>query len=170
MIKSSLVGLSLLLVSAGSLEAMQTTSSKHHVMFQTVTQKEATLVQNGAHKESCVLCGMNLVKFYKTSHSAVVNGKPKQYCSLHCMANAMRHGEKLKNKMVVDVVSLKFIPVEEAHYVVGSKVHGTMSHVSKYAFKSLEDAKAFQKKHGGKILDFQEALKVANRDFVSKKK
>ncbi len=136
-----------------------------HEIFQTVLKKDATLLQKGPNKESCAICGMNLVKFYKTSHTAMVNGKNVQYCSLHCMADAIRHGEELENPMVVDVTSLKFIPVTEAYYVVGSSVHGTMSHVSKYAFKSLKDAKAFQKKYGGKILDFYSAWQIAKKDF-----
>ena len=136
-----------------------------HVMFQTVLKKDAILVQKGAAKESCAMCGMNLIKFYKTSYKAKVDGKNVQYCSLHCMADAVKHGAELENPMVVDVKSLKFIPVMEAYYVVGSSVSGTMSRVSKYAFKSLHDAKLFQRKYGGKIVDFQTAWNIAKKDF-----
>jgi nitrous oxide reductase accessory protein NosL len=134
-------------------------------MFQTVDRRDVILTQSGQNKEHCIICGMNLVKFYKTSHSAKLNGKNTQYCSLHCMTEHINKGAELENPMVVDIDSLKFIPVTEAFYVVGSDVPGTMSPVSKYAFKNLDLAKAFQKKHGGKILDFYSAWQIAKKDF-----
>ena len=140
-----------------------------HKMFQTVDKKDAILVQQGAQKEHCAMCGMNLVKFYKTSHAAKLNGKNIQYCSLHCLTDHINQGAELENPMVVDVKSLKFIPVTEAFYVVGSDVKGTMSPVSKYAFKNLEDAKRFQKKHGGQIVDFYSAWQIAKKDFKDAK-
>lgn len=144
---------------------------KHHAMkmntkmFQTVDAKDAHLVQKGEHKNSCIVCGMNLVKFYKTSHTAVDEGVEKQYCSIHCLASDLAKGKELQNPMVVDTKTLKFIPVLEAYYVVGSDVKGTMSRVSKYAFSSLSDAKKFQAKHGGEIMDFRAALDKAKEDF-----
>jgi len=134
-------------------------------MFQTVAHQKATLLQQGEQRESCPICGMNLVKFYKTSHAASHNEKMHQYCSIHCLAEHLDGGNELKNPKVVDVASLEMIPVMEAHYVVGSKIKGTMSRVSKYAFKNYEDAQEFQQKNGGKILDFYGALEVAREDF-----
>jgi len=140
--------------------------TKKYMMFQTVAKKDATLVQTGKDKEHCFICGMDLVKFYKTSHAAIdSSGKVHQYCSLHCLAEDLSKGAELENPQVVDVKSLKFIPVQEAYYVVGSKKPGTMSRVSKYAFKSLEDAKKFQAKNGGKIVDFYSAWQEAKKDF-----
>lgn len=134
-------------------------------MFQTVKPEQATLVQSGENNNSCLICGMNLVKFYKTSHAATQNDTKHQYCSIHCLAEHLDDGNELKNPMVVDVTTLQMIPVLEAHYVVGSKMRGTMSRVSKYAFKNIEDAKKFQAKYGGKILDFYGALEVSREDF-----
>jgi nitrous oxide reductase accessory protein NosL len=134
-------------------------------MFQTVDPKDALLVQKGEKRNACIICGMNLTKFYKTSHIATYGDKEVQYCSIHCLEDHLHSGAEVKNPQVVDVTSLKFIPVLEAYYVVGSDVKGTMSRVSKYAFSSLEDAKAFQKKHGGDIMDFRAALEKAKEDF-----
>ena len=134
-------------------------------MFQSVSAEKAILLQSGKHKESCPRCGMHLVKFYKTSHGAQEGNTKLHYCSLHCLTEHLDTPVELKNPTVVDVTSLKMIPVFEAHYVVGSDVKGTMSRVSKYAFKNLKDAEAFQKEHGGKIMDFGAALEVAREDF-----
>ena len=134
-------------------------------MYQSVNENEATLVQSGKDKRYCIRCGMDLVKFYKTSHTATYKGKEYQYCSIHCLEDHLGEGITLKNPKVVDVASLKLIPVSQAYYVVGSKKRGTMSRVSKYAFSTKDNAQKFQAKFGGKIMDFNGAREVAQEDF-----
>ncbi len=142
----------------------------HHMhsqkMFQSVDAKDATLLQDTKDKQYCVRCGMDLVKFYKTSHSASsTDGKVYQYCSIHCLEDHLGDGVTLKNPQVVDLSSLKFVSVADVYYVVGSNKRGTMSRVSKYAFSSLEDAKKFQERNGGEIMNFNEALDKTKEDF-----
>jgi hypothetical protein len=138
-------------------------------MFQTVPFKQATLLQAGENKTSGVVCGMNLPMFYKTNHSATLDGKVRQYCSIHCLAEDLRIKKlPLENMQVVDVTSLKFISVKDAFYVAGSKQAGTMSRTSKYAFAKKEDAIKFTKKYGGEIVDFRRALFIALKDFSKK--
>lgn len=144
---------------------VQTDSVAKPSMFQSVTQKEALLLQDGKEKESCPRCGMNLPKYYKTNHSASLDGKTYQYCSIHCLQDHLYDGVSLKNPLVVDVATLKFIDATKAYYVVGSSVKGTMSRVSKYAFATKERAELFQKENGGEIIDFYQALEVAKKDF-----
>ena len=169
MIKPILLSLALVMITGCSSSPKKVASPKvkkmAHKMFQSVPKEQATLLQKGKNREYCHICGMNLPKFYKTNHAANENGVVHQYCSIHCLANDLRHGAKLKNLQVVDTKSLKFISATKAYYVVGSEKHGTMSRVSKYAFKSLDDAKAFQAKYGGKIVDFNSALQIAKQDF-----
>ena len=136
-----------------------------HKPFQSVDEKEAILVQEGKDRKYCVRCGMKLSRYYKTSHKAKIGDKNYQYCSFHCLEDHLGEGVRLKNPEVVDVASLKFISVMDAYYVVGSSKKATMSRVSKYAFKSLADAKEFQKLYGGKIMNFNEARKVVQEDF-----
>ncbi len=138
-----------------------------HKMFQTVPLDQATILQKGDTKLFCPQCGMTLPMFYKTNHVAKVDGKEKQYCSIHCLVEDQENNHNvLKDIKVVDVKSLKFIPVDKAFYVVGSDVKGTMSMVSKYAFSNEKDAKTFVSKHGGKIMNFKEAYEVAKDDFA----
>ncbi len=139
-------------------------------MFQSVSKEKATLLQDGKAKAFCPECGMTLPMFYKTNHAATVNGKVKQYCSIHCLAEDLQKGAKLTEMKVVDVTTLKFIPVEKATYVVGSRKKGTMSAVSKYAFAKKADAEAFAKANGGKVTDFNGALKAAKAEFVKDSK
>ncbi len=146
-------------------EVKKPKSKSKYRMFQTVDAKDAILVQKGKNKQYCAICGMDLVKFYKTSYAATHNDKEYQYCSIHCLSDHLGEGIELKNPKVVDVTTLKFIPVLEAYYVVGSRKKGTMSKVSKYAFSSLKAAEIFQSKYGGEIMDFYGALEKAKEDF-----
>lgn len=129
-------------------------------MFQSIQKEHGTFVQSGEAKYYCLNCGMNLVKFYKTSHVHTNH----QYCSLHCLYGATQ-GEVPKDVKVVDANTLKLIDAKDAHYVVGSEVKGTMTFNSKYAFGNLEDAKKFKNKYGGKIVNFEEAYAIAAKDF-----
>ena len=133
--------------------------------FQAVKKDEATLLQEGKAKAFCPECGMTLPMFYKTNHSATVDGKVKQYCSIHCVVEDTKKGSKLTNIQVVDVNSLKFIDVNKAFYVVGSSKKGTMTMVSKYAFASKVNADAFAKENGGEVVDYATAYKTAEGDF-----
>ena len=134
-------------------------------MYQSVPFKDAILLQTGKDKVSGIVCGMNLPKFYKTNHSAVLDGKVRQYCSIHCVAEDLMKKLPLTNIQVVDVKSLKFIDASKAFYVVGSKKKGTMSMTSKYAFSKKEDAVAFSKRYGGDMLSFEQTLEIALKDF-----
>ncbi len=139
-------------------------------MFQSVSKGEATLLQEGKAKPFCPECGMTLPMFYKTNHAATVDGKVKQYCSIHCVVEDTQKGSKLTDIKVVDVTSLKFIAVEKATYVVGSAKKGTMTMVSKYAFANKVDAEAFAKANGGKVMDYSAAYKAAESDFAKDSK
>jgi len=151
-------------------QAEEAKPKKMMKMFQTVSKGEATLLQEGKAKPFCPECGMTLPVFYKTNHAATVDGKVKQYCSIHCVVEDTQKGSKLTDIKVVDVTSLKFIPVEKATYVVGSAKKGTMTMVSKYAFANKADAEVFAKANGGKVMDYSAAYKAAESDFAKDSK
>jgi len=134
--------------------------------FRAVPINKAQIEQSGKGKMFCNVCGMRLHLFYKTNHTAKVDGKTHQYCSIHCMfQEAMSKGIKVTDPKVVDNDTLKFIPVKDAYYVVGSSKPGTMSMISKYAFGKETSAKAFMKKFGGKIMRFKEVAKLVKRSL-----
>jgi len=125
-------------------------------MFQSVPASKAKLIQEGNNRKSCIVCGMNLVMFYKTNYIATVDGKEKQYCSLHCLvADIEENHVHPQNIQVVDTNSLKFINAKK----------GTMSHISKYAFSSLNAASKFAAKFGGIVSDFNGVVEAAKNDF-----
>lgn len=130
-------------------------------LYQSVPKEKAILLQKGDAKAFCPECGMNLPMFYKTNYAATVEGKVKQYCSLHCVVADIAKGSKLEDIKVVDNTSLKFIDASKAYFVVGSSKKGTMTMVSKYAFVSKVDAERFAKENGGEVLNFATTLKRA---------
>ena len=135
-------------------------------MFQSVPASKAELLQKGTQKQFCNVCGMNLVMFYKTNYAAVVDGKEKQYCSLHCLVEDRdKNHANPQNIKVVAADTLKFIDADKAYYVVGSSKKGTMSMVSKYAFSTLNAASKFAARFGGVVTDFNGAVDAARKDF-----
>ncbi len=141
-------------------------NAKNFMKKATVTP---VLVQKGTQKNWCPVCGMSLKMFYKTSYTAkLANGTPRQYCSMRCLVVDMKeYGLDTKTIQVVDAQTQKLIDAQSAFFVVGSKVKGTMSKVSKLAFKSKDDAEKFVKKYKGKIVDFKTALKMAKNSLKS---
>lgn len=129
-------------------------------MFQSVSEANATLIQSGKEKYSCPNCGMHLVKFYKTNHTH----ENHQYCSIHCLYESTK-GVVPHDAKVVDTITLELIDVNKAFYVVGSKVKGTMTRTSSYAFGNEKDALLFVSENGGKVMNFAEAYVVASEDF-----
>ena len=133
-------------------------AKKMPTRFQAVPADKAVILQEGESKMYCPKCGMTLPMFYKTNHAAHVEGKPAQFCSIHCLAEAMADDGKVTGVKVVDITTLKFIDVISAWYVVGSEKSGTMSMASKYAFGKKSDAQKFAKAFGGKVMTFYATL------------
>ena len=138
----------------------------HHGMkmpknYRMVPMNQAQILQEGEAKMFCPKCGMTLPMFYRTNHAAKVDGKMEQFCSIHCLVEEIKAGKKVEDIQVVDNNTLKFIPAKDAWYVVGSKKPATMSKVSKYAFGTKESAEKFAKEFGGKVMSFDETLKMA---------
>ena len=154
------------LLFVGCTDSSTATPKSSKARFQTVPAGQATLVQKGENRESCVICGMNLPTFYKTSHAAETKtGTKRQYCSLHCVVEDNEINKTdLVNLKVVDTNSLKFISVYKAFYVVGSSKPGTMSRTSKYAFAKKSEAETFAKEFGGKVMNFNDTYTVSMKD------
>ncbi len=154
------------LLFVGCTDSSSTAPKHSKARFQTVPASKAILVQKGENRESCIICGMNLPTFYKTSHAAETKtGTKKQYCSIHCVVHDNEINKTdLVNLRVVDTNSLKLISAHKAFYVVGSSKPGTMTRTSKYAFSKKSDAEAFSKKFGGKIMSLNDAYTEAMKD------
>jgi len=87
---------------------------------------------------------------------------------MRCLVVDMQeYGIDRSDIKVIDASTQKFIDAKEAFYVLGSKVKGTMSKISKLAFASKEDAYKFVKKYKGRVVSFEEALNSAKESLKS---
>jgi len=121
----------------------------------------------------CENCGMNLKKFINTNHAVKMKaGQSHFFCSINCSTNAWDSlSTGADSIFAVDFNSTKFVNVQEAHYVIGSSLRGTMTSISKFAFGSIDDAQSFSKTFGGKeIADYQTAFRMSKEEIQSRRK
>ncbi|MEA2028790.1 MAG: nitrous oxide reductase accessory protein NosL [Campylobacterota bacterium] len=109
----------------------------------------------------CPICGNDLHTHQATNHKASLhNGHPREYCSLRCMVvDAKEYG--ITHQKVRNYSDQKFIDVQKAWYVVGSKRKGIHSKISKIAFDKRENAIIFANKYGGAVEDFNSTWRGA---------
>ena len=111
----------------------------------------------------CPLCSMNLKMYWKTHHRLTFSdGTRTGYCSIHCASEVYeQRATEIDRWEVTDYDTQKLVDARKAHFLIGSDLPGTMTPVSKLAFASLDTAKKYQKKHGGTLGSFDDALKHA---------
>ena len=118
----------------------------------------------------CQYCGMDRKHF---AYSRMVihhsHGKSVGVCSIFCAAR-----DYLKNSdgepismTVADYNSKQLIDAAKAYWVMGGDKSGVMTNRAKWAFQGKNDALAFIKKHGGRLIDFDEAMKASYEDMYA---
>jgi len=141
--------------------------SLNAVAFQKSAEKSPEFLQKGPEKAWCPVCGMSIKGFYKTSHATKLkDGSYRQYCSIRCLINDPKTANQMLSLvLVVDADTEKLIDARKAYYVIGSKVPGTMTKVSKLAFENKESAEKFISKMGGKLASFDVAYQLAKKSM-----
>jgi len=117
-------------------------------------------------REECAVCGMYIDLYQRTRHAISFNdGTTKLTCGLACAAKVIVQNEdKIYGVRVADFLTGKFLAADKAYYLEGSDVPGVMTYTSRIAFTSKAQARSFQKKHGGRIITFDQALKHQRED------
>jgi copper chaperone NosL len=117
---------------------------------------------------SCSYCGMDRAKF---AHSRIFieynDGSTFGACSIHCAAIDMAvHIDKSPKAIGVgDYGTKKLIDAEKAFWVIGGNKMGVMTKRAKWAFEKNEEAEAFVKENGGRVSNFNEAMRAAYEDM-----
>jgi nitrous oxide reductase accessory protein NosL len=108
----------------------------------------------------CHICGMQRPMWARTWFTFENAMGQQDVCSLHDLAvAALQTGEAPDNVMVASYLSPEnMFPADEMWFLVGSRIRGTMSPVSKPAFRSPEQAKYYATTCGGEVMDFAAAL------------
>lgn len=120
----------------------------------------------------CPLCGMDLKMYHQTSNRLTFSDKSDvQTCSIFCAAQFYeKRPTEIERWEVVDYETKKWIDAKKAHWLIGSDIPGVMTAVGKIAFLSPDDAKKYQKNHGGSIGTFDDALNRTLSDMGSDRK
>jgi len=120
----------------------------------------------------CPLCGMDLKMYHQTSNRLIFSDRTKvQTCSIFCAAQVYeKRPTGIDGWEVVDFETKGWIDAKKAHWLIGSDIAGVMTAVGKIAFLSPDDAKEYQKKNGGTIGTFDDALNRTLSDMGSDKK
>jgi nitrous oxide reductase accessory protein NosL len=139
------------------------------MQFVPKTAPDPTPLENELAKyPKCPYCGMDRTQWHHSRHLVhyaddLVDGT----CSLHCAAISLAINLDRGPKAIyaadfgAAAEPKPLVNVDEATYLVGSKLKGTMTKISKVAFASADAAKAAQAENGGEIGDFNAALKAA---------
>lgn len=119
---------------------------------------------------TCKYCGMDREKF---AHSRMLveyeDGSGIGTCSIHCAAIdlAQALGKQPKRILVADYNKKNLLEAEKAAWVIGGGKPGVMTKTAKWALAEKKDAEAFIKENGGKLANFDEAMKAAYEDMYS---
>lgn len=121
----------------------------------------------------CPYCGMDRRYFHKTRMLIKYgNDVPDPLCAIHCAAISLSLNLTLDPKVIyvadnaVDIEPRPLIDAEKATFLVGSDIPGIMTSNSKMAYGSVEAATAAMDRHGGKLMDFQQAIRAAYSDLA----
>jgi copper chaperone NosL len=119
------------------------------------------------HK-SCAHCGMNREAFDFSRMLIEYNdGSAVPVCSLHCAAIDLANNiDKAPRSIKVgDFKGKQLIDAEQAFWVAGGNKPGVMSKRGKWAFGTKDEAENFIKTNGGKLVSFEDAIKMAYDDM-----
>jgi nitrous oxide reductase accessory protein NosL len=122
----------------------------------------------------CPYCGMDRTKYHHSRHLVqydddLVDGT----CSIHCLAislslNIDRGPKAIYAADFAASDELKpLVNADNATYLIGSKLRGTMTGKSKAAFAEKAAAEEAQKAQGGSLVGFEDALRQAYADMAN---
>jgi len=170
---ASFLGVSLGL--ASSAQAQSCASDGTPAQF---VPKQAPDAQPLAHEFAryarCPYCGMDRREHHRARmlvqySDDLVDG----VCSIHCLSLSLGLNIDRDPKQIwgTDYGSplepRPLLPVDQLHYLIGADLKHAMTKRSKHGFASPEVAKQFQAKHGGRLANFDEALREAYLDMAS---
>ncbi len=121
----------------------------------------------------CPYCGMDRHQWHHSRHLVHYDdGLADGTCSIHCLAislslNLDRGPKAIYAADYGSTESIKpLVNVDQATYLIGSRLKGTMSTNSKMAFATAAAAKGAQGAEGGELGNFDAALTQAHLDMA----
>lgn len=121
----------------------------------------------------CPYCGMDRKQYHHSRHLVhYQDDLADGTCSLHCAAvslalNLDRGPQAIYAADFGATAEPKpLVNVDEATYLIGSKLPGVMTAQSKVAFATAKAAEAAKAEHGGELGDFDAALKASYQSMA----
>ena len=113
-------------------------------------------------RPDCQICGMWIDQYRHTRHVFIAkNGTQVMFCNLPCAVRYLKtHAPEMQELQVADYLSAELIDSDLAFYLVESDAPAVMSNTSIIAFAHREQAEKFLQKHGGRILNFAQVLRL----------
>ena len=121
--------------------------------------------------QRCMLCGMDVDKSETAFYARMKNGRMNPLCSMQCVVMLeMNAGEKAVSIRTEKYPTARLINAKTAFYLCESKQAPKGSMVPYIlAFASREKAEEYQRKYGGRILAFDEAMEFVVQSMTKKK-
>lgn len=101
-----------------------------------------------------------------------VDGTKRADCSLHCVADSLltQPSRQPKRFQVADYDSRRLIDADKAHWVLYDNRSQCRGSTAELAFSDQRDADRFVSRYGGKVVDFDGALKIAYYEAAARLK
>jgi nitrous oxide reductase accessory protein NosL len=139
------------------------------LQFMPRTPPDADPTENELAKyPKCPYCGMDRRQWHHSRHLVHYDdGLADGTCSIHCLAISLSLNLDRGPRAIwaadfgAEAEVKPLILVDDAVYLIGSGLKGTMTTESKMAFAAEAAAKAAQTEHGGTLAGFDEALRAA---------
>ncbi len=121
----------------------------------------AALLLAGQAVERCGQCGMDLSKYRRTQYEIRwADGSVTKTCGVQCgLTQHILHRDKFKSSKAKDYDAGSLFDAQTGFYVFGGKIVPDMA-PGFIAFRKRADAEKFQRKFGGRVLNYQESLSV----------
>lgn len=153
------------------------TSLPGHVLAkeQTASRPDPTPLDNELDKyPRCVICNMDRRKFHYSRHLLhYADNHAQGTCSINCASEAMLRERKRGFTSIyaadyaADSDPKPLIEAGSATYLIGSRIKGVMTRVSKHSFADRTSAEAEQTRSGGHLADFDEAIRSSLEDYAA---
>ena len=127
--------------------------------------------QGAEASQRCSLCGMDMDES-ETAYYVKME-KPRTYplCSLQCVSMLLLNAkEKVVSIRTLDYFTSRLMDAQTAHFLYESRIIPKRS-MRPYilSFSSKDEAVEFQKKYGGRLLDFDGAMEIVKQEMARHK-
>lgn len=113
----------------------------------------------------CPNCGMVQSMWARTWKTFRLEDGMREACSFHCLADmAVKSGQAPQDvRTALFLQPRGMVPAAAAWYVVGSSANGTMTMLSKAAFRDRSTADDFARTCGGEVADYATTFQLARQ-------